>query len=125
MIFARVLLVSHADQRRFEQPHHRSEHLLAPQAPAGEVTRHLFSNFRQRPRECDHALVFVFIAHRPPILVVTILLPAANVPPGGLNVTVGVRTDPDFRPRGWNRQMSNPREGRLLRNSSPSFGSKN
>src|SRR5262249_54129831 len=54
--------------------------------------------------EGDHALVLRFVADRAPAGVVEVLLAAAGVAAGGLQMAVGPRADPDLGPGGRDRQ---------------------
>ena len=111
-IRSRVLVVADANQRLLEQPDDRCEHLLARQALAAHVLGGPAADGRQRLREPDHAVVFRFVAHFPPLRVIAILLAPARVAPRGLQVPARIGTDPDAGPRRRDDQRGDPREVR-------------
>src|SRR5690349_10947570 len=61
---------------------------------------------RQCLREGNEARILGFVADRRPALVVAILLAAAIVPPGRLDVALRVRRNPDVRPRRRDGQLA-------------------
>jgi hypothetical protein len=63
----------------------------------------------------EQPAIFHFIAEFPPPRVIAVLLPAASVPAGRLNVTERVRTDPDVAPRGRDRERLDTLENLLAR----------
>ncbi len=112
MVVAGVLLVADANQRRLQQLDRGREHLLARQAALAQMTGDGATNLGQRFRERDDAFVFVLVLSLAPPRVVAILLAAAGVAAGGLQVSVRRRADPDVFPRRRNRQCANPGDSR-------------
>src|SRR5205814_10151340 len=88
------------------QMHDRGQNLVLRQAAQTHVLLHPPANFRQCLAEDEHAIVFVFVAHLLPTLMVTILLPAPGVAGRGLDVSVRRWTNPDIPVRGRNREPS-------------------
>src|SRR5690606_4149398 len=109
LVDARVLLVADADQRRLQEPDDASQHLLAGQAAHAQVVVGALADDRQDGGEVHQMVVLVSVADLAPALVVDVLLPAAVVPPGGLNVAGGVWADPDISPGRRNGQLLDPR----------------
>ena len=89
VVAARVVVVADADQRGLQQVHDGGQHLLARQAATRHVLRDALADGRQRPRELHHVLVLRAVAHLAETRVVAVLLAAARVAPGGLQVAVG------------------------------------
>src|SRR4029079_19003390 len=72
------------------------------------------SNRGQRPRERGQPPEFRFVAHLAPSRVIAVLLAASGVAADGLQVFIGVRTNPDVRPRRRYDQGSDALAGRLV-----------
>ena len=103
MVVAGVFLVANANQRRLQQLDRGREYLLARQAPLPQMTSGSATNLGQRFRERDDAFVFVLVLSLAPPGVIAILLAAARVAAGGLQVSVRRGADPDVLPRRRNR----------------------
>jgi hypothetical protein len=69
-----VLFVADADQGALQQPYDCRQNLLSWQATLRQVAFHLGANRRQHFAEDQHLAVFVFVPHRPPTWMITILL---------------------------------------------------
>src|SRR6186713_2965810 len=78
-----VFLVPDADQRCFQEPHHRGENLFPSQAWSVQIAGNAAANLRQRLAEGDHALVFRVVTDGTPIRVIPILFPSPRVTSGG------------------------------------------
>ena len=104
LVLARVLVVADADVGGVEQVHDRREHPLAAEVAARHVLVDPLADLRQRRAEGDHPVVLGLVAHRLPSRVVAVLLAAARVAAGGLQVAVRRRADPHVRPRRRDRQ---------------------
>ena len=79
-------------------------------AAHSQVAAHAAAQRGQRLAERDDALELVLAAAARPLRVVPVLLAPARVPPGRLQVAVGVGADPDIAPCRRNRQRTDPRE---------------
>ncbi len=108
LVVAGVLRVADADQRGLEQAHDGRQHLLARQAAAPEVGLDARADRRQRAAEHQHAVELVRVAHRAPAAVVAVLLAAAGVAPGRLEMALALRADPDVGPGRRDRQHAQP-----------------
>ena len=115
LVVARVLLVADADQRGLEQAHDGRQHLLARQAAAAQVGVDARADRRQRAAEREHAVELVRVAHARASAVVAVLLAAAGVAPGRLQVALARRADPDVGPGRRDRQHAQPPQ--LVRSS--------
>jgi hypothetical protein len=78
------------------------------------VLVHLDAQSRQRLREVEHPLVLGALADLPEGRVVAVLLAALGVAPGGLQMAVRVRADPNVRVGGRDRELADPVEGRRV-----------
>ena len=79
LIFTEIFGISDSSKRLFHQSYHRGEHLLARQSRPGEIVIDQAPDGWQRSRELEQVLIFVFIAHRTPSGVISILLSSASV----------------------------------------------
>src|SRR5262249_6693608 len=98
VILLRIFLVADADECRFEEAHDGRQDLLARQAGQGQVLLDPPAEARQGPGEGDHAVVLRLVADLAPARVVAVLLAAAVVAPGRLEVAVGDGADPHVGP---------------------------
>ncbi len=110
MVLARIAVVADAHPRRIEQPHDRRQHGRTPRRTAvarrgRQRVGHVAPNLGQRLAEFEHAFELVAVARGAPVRVVAVLLAAARVAPGGLDVAVGQRADPDIGVRGRDREL--------------------
>src|SRR5690606_34254107 len=92
-----------------QEPDDASQHLLAGQAAHAQVVVGALADDRQDGGEVHQMVVLVSVADLAPAFVVDVLLPAAVVPPGGLNVAGGVWADPDIGPGRRDGQLLDPR----------------
>jgi hypothetical protein len=83
---------------------------LTRQSVSPQVPRDPRSQSRQREAEPDHPVVLVAVADFGPARVVAVLLAAAGVAAGRLNVPVGVRANPDVGPGGRDHNAADPGE---------------
>ncbi|KDS78488.1 hypothetical protein KM22_02772 [Bordetella bronchiseptica KM22] len=109
-VLARVRAAADPRQRGFEQAHHRGGDLVRRQAAAGQVARHAAPDARQGAAELAQLAVLGRVAPGPPVGVVAVLLAAAGVAPGGLQMAVGPRADPHFAIGGRNGQRRDARQ---------------
>lgn len=105
-----VFFVADADDAGLENPHNRGKDFLNGQTRLREVPCGALANFLERFGEVDHAIVFVLIADFAPARVIAELFATAIVAPGGLQVTVGISTNPNVSPRGWDCQFADAAE---------------
>ena len=103
----RVLLVADANQALLEELHHRREHLFARQSGPGDVRRRPRPYCREHRGKCLHPIELVAVATRAPVGVIAVLLAAARIASGRLEVPFRIGTDPHVLPRGRNRQRAN------------------
>ncbi len=89
-----VLGIANADEGGIQQADDRSHDLFPAQASPGEILFHALAQLGQGLTEGQHPLVLVGVADLPPAGVIAILLAAASIATGGLQVAVGIRTDP-------------------------------
>jgi hypothetical protein len=88
VILPRVVVISHADQRGFEEMHNCCQHFLPTQPAQSHVLTHFLPNGRKRIRECHNMLVFRAFPDLAKACVIAVLLPALGVPAGRLDVAV-------------------------------------
>ena len=99
-----VLLVADAEQGGVEQPHDNRQQALPCRPVAPElVLDHPTQAGEARP-EGREIVELGRLALGAKVVVVAVLLAAPCVAPGGLEVPVGARGDPDIRPCRRNRQ---------------------
>src|SRR5437868_1203133 len=95
MIGLGVLFVADPDARDFEQLDNGRKDLFPGKSRLGKVLSNPGPDFRQGFAKKHHAIVFVFVANAAPFGMVAVLLAAPRVIPGRLEMTIGVRADPD------------------------------
>src|SRR5690606_26148139 len=93
-VVTRILLVADADERDLQQLDDGRQDLLARKARSRHVSLHLGADAGEGTGEGLHAVELRLVAHRPPARMVAILLAAALVAPGRLQMAVRIRTDP-------------------------------
>ena len=91
LVVARVLVVADADQRLLEELHHGRHDLRARQAGRRDVGVGPAAQRRQRRGEIEDAVVLRFVADLAPARVIAMLLAAARVAAGGLQVAARIR----------------------------------
>jgi hypothetical protein len=96
LVFAGVLVVADAHHGRFQQVDDGGQHFFARQAGQRQRAVDFLADQRQGLAELDHAFVLDLVARLAPFGVVAVLLAPARVAPGGLQVAVGLRADPDI-----------------------------
>jgi hypothetical protein len=72
------------------------------------------ADFRQRPREFHHVLVFCALADRAELRMVAILFASLGVTAGRLDVTVRARANPDVRIGGRDCKLADSPERGLV-----------
>jgi hypothetical protein len=107
-VVAGVLVAADADQGPLEQADGRRKDELARERPAGEVPGNPPPDARQGSRETLRPGVLVVIAAGTELRVVAVLLAAAGVSTGRLEVAGRRGTDPDVGPGRWNRERPDP-----------------
>ena len=98
-VVAGVFFVADADEADFEQAHDGSEDFFPAEAFAGEVTPELPPDAGQRAGKIRDPLKLGLVADFAPARVIEVLLATAFIPPGGLQMPVVQRTNPDVDPR--------------------------
>src|SRR5216117_1863074 len=116
-VLARVLVVAHADQRLVEQHHHGGEDLAPREIPRAQIALHALADLGKGLAELEHAAEFRLVARLAVQGMVAILLAAARVARGRLDVSFGVRAYPDFGPGRGNRERVDPLALRLARDA--------
>ena len=91
IVVARVFLVADPERRFFEQRNDRRQNLFARQPGQPHIDGDRGANRRQSFGEVNHAIELRFVADRAPALVVAVLLAAARVAAGGLEMAVADR----------------------------------
>ena len=76
-----------------------------------QIGIHLSPQSGQSFREVDKAVVFLAITLGCPIGMISILLAAFEIPPGGLYVACGIGRNPDIRPRRRDSERANTLDG--------------
>ena len=104
LVVARVLIVPHPDAGHLQQPHDRREHLFAGKSRARDILVHLLANRRQQPAEREHAVELGVVPYGAVLGMVTVLLAAAGVAAGHLDMSVSTRADPDVGPGRGNHE---------------------
>src|SRR5262245_25334921 len=118
VIRSSVLLVADPQERDFQQPHDRGQHLRAWQTGTSQVRIEASLQSRQGMGKGDHAVVLGLIADRSPAAVIAVLFTAAGIAAGRLKMAVGTRTDPDVAP-GWRQyEGTNARKCLLIADGS-------
>src|SRR6266851_879711 len=110
VILPGVLLVADAQERGLEQADDGTDHLLLRQPFPAQVGRRAPADPRQRPGELGHAVELVRVASLAPPCVVEVLLAAACVTAGRLEVAPGTRRDPHVLPRRRDGKGADPVE---------------
>src|SRR5258708_4956981 len=103
-VLARVLVVAHADEGLVEQHHHGGEDLAPGEIPRAQIAFHALADFGEDFAELEHAAELRLVARLAVQGVVAVLLAAAGVARGRLDMTIGIRGDPALRPGGRNHQ---------------------
>ena len=117
-VVAAILPVSDPCDGGVEKAHHARDHAIAVEggdAVRGQRRLHRSPDSRQRVAELEQALELGFVAHPRPGRVVAVLLAAAGVAAGGLDVAAFVGADPDCAPCGRNRERPDPRQRGSIR----------
>src|SRR4029079_442900 len=109
-----VLIVADTDQGQLQQPDDGGPQLLPGEARPREVAVDLFPDRRQSAGEGDEPLELGGVAPRAVAGVVAVLLAAARVTAGRLEVAVGPRADPDVGPGGRDDDLPNPLQDFLV-----------
>ncbi len=102
-----VFLVADTDQRLLQKCDNGGKHLLPRQAGQAQIAAQTCPQTGQGGAELDHVFIFVGVAHLAPARMVTGLLAAAGVAPGGLKVSTRIRANPDVGPGRRNGQLAN------------------
>src|SRR5207244_1606211 len=105
-----------ADQRAFEQPNDRRQHLVTRQLGEVDVPLDALTDERQDLAEGDHPAELRLVAHLAVSWVVSILLPSSCVARGNLQMSRRVRANPHVIPLGGNDELSDSLELRLVAN---------
>ncbi len=100
LVVAGVGGIADPDHGVVEQPDHGSNDALLRQAVTTQIGIDLAPNLGQAFGKSDQARKFGAVAFLRPLRMVAILLAAALVPSGCLNVTIRIRRNPHIRP-GW------------------------
>src|ERR1700737_1536756 len=93
-VFASVFFVPHADEAALEQLQDRRQHFVSGQTKERQIFAYTPANFWQRFGKRNNSLVFVFIAHFAPALVIDVLFALSGIAPGRLDVAISRRTTP-------------------------------
>src|SRR5262245_55439221 len=99
-----VLVIAHANQRCFEQPHDRCEDFLLWQFRQGKVFRDPHPYPGKQVSKIQHALELRTVANLAPARVVSVLFAITVISADGLEVSLRRWTDPDIFPCGRDRE---------------------
>jgi hypothetical protein len=95
---ARVLVVAHPDEGLVEQPHHRGEDLSPGQVARAQVALDLLAQGGEDLTELQHPAELRLVARLAIERMVAVLLAAAGVARGGLDVALRIGADPHVGP---------------------------
>src|SRR3569623_496040 len=109
-VLARIFLIADAYQCEFEQTHDGRQYFILGHARQGKIVSYPRANARQRMAEGDHAGVLGGVALAAPGRVITVLLAAARIAAGGLQMTIRQWTNPRLAPRRRNGERLDARE---------------
>ena len=84
----------------FQQSHDSGDNFGARQAGTRQIFGDARAQHGQNTSDGCHTAIFGLIANLPPAWVITVLLTAFRISPGGLQMAVGKWTDPNTLP-GW------------------------
>src|SRR5690606_36385170 len=98
LVLAAIDIVADADQRPVEQADHRSNHPLARQPAPPQIRIHLLSELGQSMSKGGEAGELSLVAAGGPAGMVAVLLAAALIAAGRLNVAGRIAADPDIGP---------------------------
>ena len=107
-VVASIGRIAHPDHRDVEKARHGREHLVPSQAAPAEVGVDPPAQAGQGAGELDQVGVLHLVAAGGPPLVVAVLLAAARVLAGHLQVAVRARGDPDVGPRRRDDESPDP-----------------
>src|SRR5437763_6712051 len=119
MVVAGILVVADPDAGQLEETDHGREDLLPRQAGTAQVLLDPLPEPGQCLAERQHAAEFGFVAYLAPSRMVAVLLPAASVPSGRLDMAVGVLGDPDIGVGRRHRERADPGERRAVGDAPP------
>src|SRR5579859_5582633 len=105
-VFAGVLVVAHADEGLVEQLNDGGENLAPAQRGRPQVTLRALPDLGQRFAQLEHVAELRLVALVAIERVIAILFPAAGIAGGGLDVALGIGTDPDVGPCGRDDQRA-------------------
>src|SRR5262249_354679 len=89
---------------------------LFGQAGQCQIVSNFAANPRKHASEEDHPSEFGLLAHRPVSRMITILLAALRIPPGSLQMAVGMAAAPNVFPFGSNQQRPDAKKNRRIAN---------
>src|SRR4051812_10958580 len=110
LVLDRVVLGADPEEPAVEQPDRTGENPVPGDRPLPEIPLHPVAQLRQRVREVEHVLELLPVPALAPAVVVAVLLAAASIHAGRLDVAEGVGADPDLLPGGWDRERPDARE---------------
>ena len=65
---------------------------------------YLFAQFGKILGKSDDTVIFGFVAYLAPTLMIPVLLVSLCIAPGGQDVPIGIRANPDVGPGRWNAE---------------------
>src|SRR5271154_4696987 len=95
LVVACVFRVADASAGGVKQRYHGRKYFLSRQIWKRQIASELAAQLRQRIAEGNHTVELRVVAHLPPLRMVAILLAAARVLAGGLQVAAWAEADPD------------------------------
>src|SRR5690606_7479167 len=107
-VFPLIVHVPHPDQGFLHDSQGNGGNFVFIQRTFSEIAVDLPPDARKLFSEFKQIVVFVFLPGFFPVRMVNVLLPSPAIDAGSLQVSVGIRTDPDFGPGGRYHQGGNP-----------------
>src|SRR5688500_9915194 len=113
-VAAQVLAIADAREGAIEQARHQRAHARARHALQRKVAAQPAAQGRQVFAEFAHAAELVAVTQAAPVRMVAILLAAARIATGGLQVAARIGTDPDIAPRRRYRELADALQRRRI-----------
>ena len=105
-----VVLAADAEEAAVKKAHGAGEHALLVELGSPQVALHAPPQLRQAAGEPHHLVELLLVAPLAPLAVVDVLLAAAGVDAGGLDVAHRKGTDPDVLPGGRDDELADALE---------------
>src|ERR1700730_2801662 len=110
-VFLPVLIIADPDPRLFQEADDGRQYLLPRQTVVLEITVGALADLRECLGKGEHGIVLNRVADLAPPRAIAILLSAPRVSPARLQVSAGIRTDPDVGPGRRDGEALDPADG--------------